>query len=126
IVPTPLKNCGPFEGGPGIVAEASITKTSSSGSVNRRAGSQLRARRSSKWPLTELNLTMIPTSGPFTPWRFVSGFGVPPGRVTPLTEHGGAIVLFAAPFASLHGASSLIVAVRLPEWKAAAYTWVPL
>src|SRR5262249_52459070 len=104
----------------GVGAAASITKTSSSGSVNLRPGSQLRARRSSKWPLTGLNLAMKPTSGPFTFWRLVSGLGVPPGTVTPLTVQGGAVVLFAAPPASLHGASSLIVAVRLPEWKTAA------
>src|SRR5215471_16153215 len=120
IVPTPVKNWVPVAGGPGVAALASITNTSSSGSVNLMTGSQLRASRSSQWPLTELNLTTRPTSGPFTPWTFVSGFGVPPGSVVPLTVHEGATVLLADPEGSLQGPASLMLAVRFPEWKTAA------
>ena len=120
IVPTPVKNCVPVAGGPGVAALASMTKTSSSGSVNLMTGSQLRARRSSQWPLTGLNLTMSPTSGPLTPWTFVSGFGVPPGIVPADVEQDGAIVLFAEPEGSLHTATSLMLALRLPEWNTAA------
>jgi len=45
----------------------------------------------------------------------LSGFGVPPGSVAPLTGAPGATVLFAEPEASLHTASSLMLAVRFPE-----------
>ena len=83
-------------------------------------GSQLRARRSSQWPLTGLNLTIRPTSGPFTPWTLVSGFGVPPGSEAPLIVHAGATVLFAEPDGSLQTPTSLMLAVRLPEWKTEA------
>src|SRR5262249_16753726 len=120
IVPTPVKNWVPVGGGPGVAALASITNTSSSGSVNLMTGSQLRASRSSQWLLTGLNLTTSPTSGPFTPWTLVSGFGVPPGSVAPLTVHAGATVLFAAPEASLQTPSSLRLAVGFPEGEAAA------
>src|SRR5215510_10352286 len=119
IVPTPVKNWVPVAGGPGVAALASITKTSSSGSVNLMTGSQLRASRSSQWLLTGLNLTTRPTSGPFTPWTFVSGFGVPPGSVAPLIVHEGATTLLVLEV-SLHTPSSLIVVVRFPEWKTAA------
>src|SRR5215470_15470700 len=102
IVPTPVKNWVPVVGGPGVAALASITNTSSSGSVNLMTGSQARASRSSQWPLTGLNFTTSPTSGPFTPWTLVSGFGVP-GR--PVEQVAGAIVLFADPEGSLQGAA---------------------
>src|SRR5690242_9553140 len=120
IVPTPVKNWVPVAGGPGVAALASITNTSSSGRVNLMTGSQARASRSSQWPLTELNLTTRPTSGPFTPSTLVSGFGVPPGSVAPFTVHAGATVLLADPDGSLHTPSSLMVAERFPEWKTAA------
>src|SRR5215467_10504690 len=120
IVPTPAKNWVPVVGGPGVAALASITNTSSSGSVNLMTGSQLRASRSSQWPLTGLNLTMRPTSGPFTPSTFVSGFGVPPGIVPAGVEQEGAMVLLAEPEGSLQTATSLMLAVRLPEWNTAA------
>src|SRR5215831_5977365 len=119
IVPTPLKNCTPVVGGPGVVALASITKTSSSGSVNLMTGSQARPRRSSQWLLVGLNLTTSPTSGPFTPWRFVSGFGVPPGSDAPLMVHDGATV-FCAELVSSQTPFSLMVTVPLPEWNTAA------
>jgi len=50
----------------------------------------------------------------------VSGFGVPPGRLAPLMVHAGATVLLAEPEASLQTPASLMLAVRLPEWKTAA------
>src|SRR4051812_27953254 len=99
IVPTPLKNCVPVTTAVGGFALASITKTSWSGSVNLMTGSHARASRSSQCPFTGLNLTTRPTSGPFTPWTLVSGFGVP-GR--PVEHEEGAIVL-AAFEVSLHG-----------------------
>src|SRR5262249_21261373 len=119
----PLKNCVPVATGAGGFALASITKTSSSGSVNLMTGSQDRASRSSQCPLTGLNLTTRPTSGPFTPWTLVSGFGVP-GR--PVEHVAGAIVLLAEPDGSSQGPASLIDVVRFPEWNTAAYTRVPL
>src|SRR5437867_10541803 len=100
IVPTPLKNCVPVDGGAGGFALASITKTYSSGIVNLIPASQFRASRSCQCELTGLNLTTRPTSGPLTFWTLVSGFGVPPGPVA----QDGAIVLFPAFEASLQGA----------------------
>ena len=50
----------------------------------------------------------------------MSGFGVPPGSVAPLMVHAGATVLFAEPDGSLQTPTSLMLAVRLPEWKTAA------
>src|SRR5262245_11658936 len=123
IVPTPANGC-PVCGALGLAAGGfvpeSIRKTSSSGSQKRTAWSQLRggATWSSQWPLTALNLTTSPVSGPVTLSALLFGAGSPPGSVaSPL---GG--VHAAAPAPPLHTAPSETVVVRFPEWNTAAYT----
>src|SRR6185295_6531164 len=107
IVPTPekLAVC--------VSVDVEMRKTSKSGS--EKGTGQLRPSSSCHVPEIGLNLTISPTSGPGVPSKLTFGAGRPPG----LEPHGGAV---APPSQT---APSLIVVVRFPEWKTAAYTLVP-
>src|SRR5262245_18474637 len=97
IVPTPgQKPLGP-ETCAGGFAVASIANTSSSGKLNFTKLDQLRLSSSTHW--LPLNFTIKPVSGPAVPLKFVVGGGRPP-------------LLLTMP--------SVMVVVRLPDWKTAA------
>src|SRR5437762_3244630 len=136
-MPTGVARLSAFAAAPGCGYVAGAWTTSRClfrwrGVTDPAVGSTTVIRASWRWPRTVnggppvvpgfcdspfWNLATSPTSGPFTPWRFVSGFGVPGSAVA---QVAGAIVLFCAFEASLQGPASLIVAVLFPEWKTAA------
>jgi len=92
---------------------ASMAKTSSSGSENITLGSQLRSSSSYQCDAPSgpvRYLTIRPAHGAGTPDAFSSGAGSPPLTPSP-----------AGPLVTVRSCSAV---VRLPEWKAAAYTVV--
>ena len=108
-VPTPAwKPSGPATWTGGL-AVASMANTSLSGSVNLSLASQLRP--SSSTQLVPSCCTIRLTSGWSTPRKSVVGGGkpMPSGALGP-------------PLVTIR---SCTVAVRLPEWNAAAYTVLP-
>src|SRR3989442_15080856 len=100
--------------GAGGLRVASITNTSSSGSVKCTALFQFRPSWSSHAVWAGLNLTIMPVSGCALPKQSTLGAGRPPGMVDPATLHEPAVD------PPSHTRPSFRAVVSLPDWKTAA------